>query len=168
MDARDGISALQDNGHADSDADAYHKDHHKGHHNTDANTDINSDANDEDSPYQIIRTYLSSLTSPYEEISQTLQSKKWPPKTIYALLTVLEQSHIRLLSTPRRKGCTESEIKEIEKLCRAHVTGFENLGMPDEALGIEDMSVSQWLAVEMARRRKIGFQFGVSRSGTGG
>jgi hypothetical protein len=40
--------------------------------------------------------------------------------------------------------------------------------MPDEALGIEDMSVSQWLDVEMARRRKIGFQFGVSGSGTGG
>ena len=72
MDARDGIPALQDNGH--SDADANDKDHHKGHHNTDANTDINtdinSDANDEGSPYQIIQTYLSSLTPPYEEISK--------------------------------------------------------------------------------------------------
>ena len=72
-----------------------------------------------------------------------------------------------LLFTLRRKGRTESEIIEIEKLCRAHVTGFENLAMPDEALGIEDMGVSQWLDVEMARR-KIGFQFGVSKSGTGG
>ncbi|KAJ6089483.1 hypothetical protein N7467_004699 [Penicillium canescens] len=160
MNAWDGIPALQDNDHADADG----KYHHNGYHNTDANTD----ANDEGSPYQIIQTYLSSLTPPYKEISQTLQSKKWPLKTIYALLTVLEQSHIHLLFTLRRKGRTESEIKEIEKLCRAHVTGFENLAMPDEALGIEDMSVSQWLGVEMARRRKIGFQFGVSGSGTGG
>jgi hypothetical protein len=178
MNAREGIPALQDNEHADAvaDADTDDKDHHNGHHDTDANTDINTDANtdintdinDEGSPYQIIQSYLSSLTPPYKEISQTLQSKKWPLKTIYTLLTVLEQSHIHLLFTLRRKGRTESEIKEIEKLCRAHVTGFENLAMPDEALGLEDVSVSQWLGVEMARRRKIGFQFGVSGSGTGG
>jgi hypothetical protein len=162
MNAREGIPALQDNEHADAnaDADTDDKDHHNGHHNT--------DANDEGSPYQIIQTYLSSLKPPYEEISQTLQSKKWQLKTIYTLLTVLEQSHIHLLFTLRRKGRTESEIKEIEKLCRAHVTGFENLAMPDEALGLEDVSVSEWLGVEMARRRKIGFQFGVSGSGTGG
>jgi hypothetical protein len=170
MNAREGIPALQDNEHADAnaDADTDDKDHHKGHHNTDANTDINTDANDEGNPYQIIQTYLSSLKPPYEEISQTLQSEKWPLKTIYTLLTVLEQSHIHLLFTLRRKGRTESEIEEIEKLCRAHVTGFENLAMPDEALGLEDVSVSEWLGVEMARRRKIGFQFGVSGSGTGG
>src|SRR4051812_14972435 len=109
MNARDGIPALQDNDHADADADANtdDKDHHSGHHNT--------DANDEGSPYQIILTYLSSLTPPYEEISQTLQSEQWPLKTIYTLLTVLEQSHIHLLFTLRRKGRTESEIKEIEK-----------------------------------------------------
>lgn len=40
--------------------------------------------------------------------------------------------------------------------------------MPDETLGIEDESVLLWLGVEMARRRKIGFQFGVSGSGIGG
>lgn len=87
---------------------------HNGHFNTEAYDEVN--------PYQIIQTYLSSLTSPYHEISESLLNKNWPLKTIYALLTVLEQNHIHLLFTLRRKGCTESEIKEIEKLCRAHVT----------------------------------------------
>ncbi|KAJ6004217.1 hypothetical protein N7499_000286 [Penicillium canescens] len=161
MDARDRIPALQDNGHANADADD--KDHHS-HHNTDAdtyansdaNTDINCDANDEYSPYQIIQTYLSSLTPPYKEIFQTLQSKEWPLKAIYTLLTVLEQSHIHLLFTLRHKGRTESEIKEIEKLCRAHVTGFEDLAMPDEALGVEDMSLEMicgpWLVISQLSR----------------